>query len=337
MIHSLAGWRVYDGPLSLVRPLVRGFFLKPAAHYAWLSGRLDVRWLFEACYEALGYAGAAAFFLALKEALGTEPIAGPDGAPLLDALSAYLAEFRSHAMIPSPAVNAVRRYKEWELQYAPASPVDREHQVLEAFEQFRLDQFPEAARYFLYRNTYFAGAPAAVLTAFDKLLAKLAAGSGEPAVHFAELSDLQASIADEADREVFAKMVFPRAPSGRRLDIKPFGEDKVKQVIVRTQVKARTGEAYEFAETHDPAEIGQLYRLFYLENYPKDISQQDRHYVLRDARERVAGGLSFRSMSANAAFIDGIVVASALKGRGLGAAMIEEFCQRAGAAGVQAC
>jgi N-acetylglutamate synthase-like GNAT family acetyltransferase len=187
----------------------------------------------------------------------------------------------------------------------------------------------------LYRNTYFAGAQAAVLAAFDKLLAKLAAGSGAPAVHFAELSDLQASIADEADREVFAKMVFPRAPSGRRLDIKPFGEDKVKQVIVRTRVTARTGEAYEFAETHDPAEIGQLYRLFYLENYPKDISQQDRHYVLRDARERVAGGLSFRSMSANAAFIDGIVVASALKGRGLGAAMIEEFCQRAGAAGVR--
>ncbi len=217
MIHSLAGWRAYDGPLSLVRPLVRGFFLKPAAHYAWLSGRLDVRWLFEACYEALGYAGAAAFFLALKEALGTDPIAGPDGAPLLDALRAYLAEFRSHAMIPSPAVNAVRRYKEWELQYAPASPADREHQVLEAFEQFRLDQYPEAARYFLYRNTYFAGAPAAVLTAFDKLLAKLAAGSGEPAVHFAELSDLQASIADEADREVFAKMVFPRAPVGTAL------------------------------------------------------------------------------------------------------------------------
>ncbi len=334
MIHSLAGWRPYEGPLSLVRPLVRGFFLKTAAHYSWLAGRQDARWLFEACYEALGYAEASEFFERLAEALAADPLAGPDGVPLLTSLRAYLAEFRSHYMIPLPAVNAVRSYKEWELRNPMAGPAAREAMVLEAYGRFRLDRYPETARYYLYRQTYFAGAETAVLAAFDKLLGRMAQDIAAPAVRFAELSELQAAIADEADRTVFAKMVFPRAAAGRRLDIRPFGEDKVKQVIVRSTLSDRKGESYSFAETFDPAEIGQLYRLFYLENFPKTISQQDRHYVLRDARERVVGGLCFRRMSSTASYIDGIVVASALKGRGLGAAMLEEFGQRMGADGI---
>ncbi|MCX6561053.1 MAG: AMP-binding protein [Candidatus Aminicenantes bacterium] len=334
MIHSLAGWRAYEGPLSLVRPLIRNFFLKTAAHYPWLAGRQDVRWLFDACYEALGYAEASAFFQALAAALEKEPVAGLEGVALAESLSAYLSEFRSHYMIPLPAVNAVRRYKEWELQNAPSGAADREGKVLEVLGVFGLDRYPEAARYYLYRQTYFAGASEAVLAAFDKLLGRMTEEVKTPAVHFAELSDLQAALADEADRAVFAKMVFPRAAAGRSFDIRPFGEDRVKQVIVRSAVSDRKGESYEFAETFDPAEIGQLYRLFYLENYPKTISQQDRHYILRDSRERVMGGLCYRLMSANAAFIDGIVIASALKGRGLGGAMIEEFCQRMSAAGI---
>lgn len=334
MIHSLSGWRPYEGPLSLVRPLLRSFFLKTAAHYPWLVGRQDVRWLFESCYEALGYAGASAFFEELGEALRQEPEAGPGGVPLLDSLQAYLAEFRAHYMIPLPAVNAVRRYKEWELQNPMAEPAEREARVLDAYARFRLDRYPETARYYLYRQTYYAGADAAVLAAFDKLLARMSEDVQAPAVRFAELSELQASIADETDRAVFAKMVFPRAASGRRVDIKPFGEDKIKQVIVRSTLTDKQGESFDFAETFDPAEIGQLYRLFYLENFPKAISQQDRHYILRDAGERVVGGLCFRSMSTSTAYIDGIVVASALKGRGLGSAMLEEFGQRMAAAGV---
>jgi len=334
IIHSLSGWRPYEGPLSLVRPLVRSFFLKTAAHYPWLVGRQDIRGLFETCYEALGYAEASAFFEELGGALQGEPVIGPEGVPLLDSLRAYLADFRSHYMIPLPAVNAVRGYKEWELQNPMAEPVAREARVLDAYARFRLDRYPETARYYLYRQTYFAGAEAAVLAAFDKLLGKMSQDVQTPAVRFAELSELQAAIADEADRAVFAKMVFPRAASGRRLDIRPFGEDRVKQVIVRSSLTDRKGEAYDFSETFDPAEISQLYRMFYLENFPKTISQQDRHYVLRDARERVIGGLCFRTMSASAAYIDGIVVASSLKGRGLGGAMLEEFGQRMSAAGV---
>ncbi|MDD8026186.1 MAG: AMP-binding protein [Acidobacteriota bacterium] len=333
MIHSLSGWKPYDGPLSLVKPLVRSFFHKTAAHFSWLAGRQDIRWLFEACYEALGYAEASAFFEKLEAALLVESVAGPEGVSLLESLRTYLAEFRSHYMIPLPAVNAVRNYKEWELGNPPAVPAEREARVLEAYGRFHLERFPETARYYLYRHTYFAGAEAAVLEAFDKLLGRMSEDVQAPAVRFAELSELQAALADEADRAVFAKMVFPRAASGRRFDIRPFGEEREKRVIVRSTLTDRKGETYEFGETFDPAEIGQLYRLFYLENFPKTISQQDRHYVLRDGRERVVGGLCFRLMSASAVYIDGTVVASALKGRGLGGAIIEEFCQRMSAAG----
>ena len=334
MIHSLAGRTTYVDTLSLVRPLLLNFYLKCEAHYPWCRGQLDAAWIFDACYEALGYADAAAFFAGLENDLAREPLTGPGGVSLAGTLRGYLADFRANTMIPLAALNAIARYKEWQLQGGSDDADERERMVLEIYRIYRIDRYPEVARYHLYRHTYFAGANAAVRTAFDRLLERLSGDLPRPAVQWPELSGLQSALADESDRQVFARMVFPRLARSRRLDIITVGGEGTKRVVVQSTIADSRGQTYGFGETFDPAEIGGLYRLFFKENYPKAISEQDRHYVLRDSRERVVGGLCFRLMFKHAAYIDGIVVAPELKGLGLGGTMVDDFCQRMAGSGL---
>lgn len=334
MISSLAGWTPYGGPLSLVRPMVVAFYLRTIAHYPWSREQLDLEWIFDACTEALGRREALAFLEGLREDLAREPVAGPDGKGLAEALDAYLDYFGKNYVIPLPAINAMERYKTWELRNDLAPAKDKEAVLLDVTRLYRLDRYPEVVRYYLYRHTYFAGADEKARSAFDRLLALMSANLERPAVQFLELSDLQTALRRDEDRLVFSRMVFPRLRGSQALEILKVGEGGIGQVVVHSYLTDRKGGVYTFGETFDPAEIGRLYRLFFKENYPKKILEQDRHYVVKDAQDRVIGGLCYRMMSRNAAFIDVMVVASALQGGGLGGAMLEDFCGRMSGSGV---
>jgi hypothetical protein len=74
MMLSLAGWRAYDGPLDLLRPLLRNFLRLPARHYPALAQYVDDRWLLEAVAEALGQVAGASFLDEAAAALEIEPL-----------------------------------------------------------------------------------------------------------------------------------------------------------------------------------------------------------------------------------------------------------------------
>jgi len=155
-----------------------------------------------------------------------------------------------------------------------------------------------------------------------------------PAVRLVELSELQAALDRDADRAVLARLAFPGLAAGRTLEITESGEGGAKRVIVRSAIAGRRGGSFAFRETHDPAEIGRLYRLLFREGRPTAVSEQDRHLVLLDGAERIVGGLVYRMTFEGAAFIDAIVVAAPLQGAGLASGMIGDFCGRMAASGV---
>jgi len=328
VITSLEGWRRYDGPLALVRPMLANFYRKAAAGYPWSLKFLDVTWIFDACYEALGHERAAAFLERLLQDLAGRPPHDPEAGELRAALESYLDYFRKNYMIPIPALNAINKYKDWELTRALAPSQDREEKVLELIEKYGLGRHPEIVRYYFYRHTYFAGLGGRVCAAFDRLLERMGENAGKPAVQLLELSDLQAALKKDEDRRVFSKMVFPGLPSSPALDIVKLGDEGGRRVVVHSRLTDSGGRVYTFSETLDPAAIGQIYRLFFKENYPKVISEKDRHYVVKDAEERVVGGLCYHVMYHNVVFIDAVVVTSPLKNRGIGRAMLDDFCGR---------
>ncbi len=328
IIAGIEEWAPYRNTLSLIRPILDGFYRRTTADYPWVREQVEREWIFDACYDALGRDEAAAFFARLTDDLGSGPAAAAGDPELPRLLAEYRARFEKSFQIPLPGLSAVRAYQEWEAATPTADSKDRERKVLDLHRKYDLGRFPEIVRYHLYRQTYFAGKSEKAEALFDRLLGLMAENPKTPAVRFVEISDLQAALDDERDRAVFSRMIFPHLEPDRRLDVVVEGEEGAERIVVRSFLLDRRGETYTFSETSDPADIGRLYRLFYKENFPKVISQQDRHFVLQDAQDQVVGGLCYRVMSRSAVFIDAVAVTSRLKSSGLGGAMVDDFCGR---------
>lgn len=328
VIASLDRRDPYRNTLSIIRPIIDRFYRRTAADYPWVREQLELEWIFDACYNALGREEAAVFFGRLESDLAARPLDSSDGEDLARHLIDYRARFSRSFQIPLAGLNAVRAYQEWEAADPTADSRDRERKILDLHRKYDLGRYPEIVRYYLYRHTYFAGRSEKEDARFDRLLSLMSENPEAPAVRHVEISDLQAALRDERDRAVFSRMIFPHLEPDRRLDVVVEGGEGAERVVVRSFLSDRRGEAYAFSETTDPADIGRLYRLIYKENFPKVISQQDRHFVLQDRQDRVIGGLCYRIMSRSVVFIDAVVVTSRLKSSGLGGGMVDDFCGR---------
>jgi GNAT superfamily N-acetyltransferase len=130
-------------------------------------------------------------------------------------------------------------------------------------------------------------------------------------------------------------MVFPRLQSEQGIDFLKVGENQEEHVVVRFDLKDKTGSRYIFREPVEPREIGQLYQLFFREHYPKEIAKADHHFVVEDENGKIIGGLTWRYMDDSHVFLDGIVVTSSLQGKGLASAMISDFVANMAARGIK--
>jgi len=334
VISEIDGRSDYRNTLSLIRPLLDNFYRQAIAAYPWCREHIDLEWIFDAGYDALGRDQASAFFAELQLDLAADPLDSPEGVDLPRRLAEYRDHFDKSYPIPLPALNAVRSYQEWDAAGPSSDSRDRERKVLDLHRKYDLGRFPEIVRYYLYRHTYFAGRSEKTESLFDRLLVRMAENPQSPAVHHLEISDLQTALRDERDRIVFSRMIFPHLEPDRRLDLVRQGEEGTEHIVVRSFLSDRHGEIFTFHETADPAEIGRLYRLFFKENYPKVISQQDRHFILHDRQDRLVGGLCYRIMSRSVVFIDAVVIAARLKSSGLGGAAVDDFCARMASQGV---
>ncbi len=327
MLLSLAGWEPYRSTLSLFRPAVRNFFTKTRCLYPGIAEILRHEWIFDACVEALGPAEALPV---LQQFRGEARRA--DGEPFetsfLESLDDYLVGFAERYHPPLALANAVDRYVQWSRSNAGATPEARGQLLEQLIDLYRLSRFGEIARYHLYRHTFFAAAGGPVLEAYDRLLEAIRSDPGRPATEHPELSDLQATIGGEGDREVFSRLVFPRARGPRRFEVMTFGDSEHPQVVVRTHFVDPMGESYDLREPVEPEEIGQLYRLFFQERFPKTVSEADRYLVATDSSERVVGGICYRMESPEVAHLDGVVVNAPVAGRGLATALLEDFATR---------
>ena len=203
-ILSLAGFRPYEGPASLVGPMRRYFLEQAAGHYPALRGRLDPRWIYDAAVEGLGVEGARAFLAELAR----DTVDPPGGT---DALEQYRAALEASYQPPLAVRGAVERYEEWQRANPRATAPARRQTAAHMLRLYGLDRQPEIARYHLYRNTYFASTAGKAAEAFDRLLQRLFERPGESATRLVELSDLQAALDSAEDRRAFGELVFPQA------------------------------------------------------------------------------------------------------------------------------
>ncbi len=321
-ILSLAGWRTYDGPASLVEPMQRYFFDQAVGHYPALRGRLDPTWIYEAATEGLGVEGARAFLSELADAV-SEPPGG----------SAALHQFRERLARdyyePLALRGAVDRYAAWRKSNPRATAAARRQLAAHMLHLYGLETHGEIARYRLYRRTYFADAAPAVAEVLDRVLRRLVEHPHEPATRLVELSELQSVLLSTADRRAFGELVFPKVASLQEAEL--LSPPRAGGVVFVTRVVDERGGHFAVREPTGPAEVGRLYRL--LADSGLAPGTASRHLLLLDGEERVVGGISWRLAAPHVAHVEGLVVAPALRDQKLAAALVEDFSARLESAG----
>jgi len=130
-------------------------------------------------------------------------------------------------------------------------------------------------------------------------------------------------------------MVFPRLQTDQHIDLLKIGELSKEHVLVRFDIHDRDGKQYTQYDPVEPREIGQLYQMFFRENYPKEISKKDHQHVVADESGKIIGGLTWHYLDEETVLFDGIVVTSALQGKGIAAAMIGNFFVSMSAYGIK--
>jgi predicted GNAT family acetyltransferase len=142
-------------------------------------------------------------------------------------------------------------------------------------------------------------------------------------------------ISDEQDKKVFSKMVFPELKDNQNISVNISEESR--SVIISSYIKDSYNNVYTFRPPTNTQEIGQLYRIFFQDKFPKEISELDKFFVAVDEQERVIGGICYKNQDRESIFIDGTVVVPKLKGRGIGSSMLEDFCGRIASDGFSVC
>ncbi|MBX3043716.1 MAG: GNAT family N-acetyltransferase [Candidatus Kapabacteria bacterium] len=324
IINSINDWKEYKSPVSIISPLIRNFYVKPALHYPWIESFLDYRWIFEACHEAIGIEETKIFLTQLRPELENFE-SGSD--LLLKKLNEYLNEINTYYFPPLRISNAIERYDDWFSLNKEATVQAKEQTIRELISLYNINVKSEPERFYLYLHTYFKNASKEVKDKILLIIHRLYRNSDEYATHLIETTDLQNLIENTDDRLIFSRMLFPKSEAVDFKLAKPVYSD-TSAPVVKTFIKDQAGEIYTFREAESASEVGNLYRIFFKEKYPKVISENDEYIVLFDSIDRIVGGICYRKTDKNSVLIDGSVVISALSNRGLGSAMLEDFCGR---------
>ncbi len=332
-ILSLADWRPSEGSMSLIRPMLKNFYLQTVSNYPSSRKDLDVSWMFDAFVEALGVSMAKEILLEVRSELENEDLPGLS-LGISSRLERYLVQLEEEYKVPLPLQCAVERYLEWEQSNPKATPSAKERQISELRLLYRLERYQDIARYYLFRHTYFAEAQPEIQSAFDSLLDKMFGSPNVRPTHMVELSELQATLSASDDRLVFSRLVFPTARPYQPVDVVAVGEQEHAHVIVSSHIRDHQGESYSVREPIEPAEIGRLYRLSLDSGMPMSLAEQERYFVVIDREERVVGGMCYKLMEANVAHLDGIAITDSLGAHGLGGELLEDFCQRMASQGI---
>jgi long-chain acyl-CoA synthetase len=334
-VLSLTGWAPYKDSLSLISPIVEEFYCKTAALYPLSKKHLEINWIFDACIEALGKEKGAIFLGTLRNDLLEKPLFYFDNNKLSDNLVNYLSSDLNNSYLPLALWNAIDKYRDWINMNPLTTAGAREQTLFELMELYKLHGFPDLVRYCFYRHTYFSDSAKEIQKTFDKLLKSLQDKPDVLPIQLIELSELQYVITDPDDKNIFSRMIFPRLQGEQIIDFLKVGERTKEHLVIRFNLQDKKGSRYAQREPLEPREIGQLYQLFFRENYPKEISDSDNHFVVTDDNDKIIGGLTWRYLENNNVLLDGIVVSSSLQGRGIASAMIENFFTNMAARGVK--
>lgn len=322
-VLTLGRWQSASSPDLMLDAIHREFFEKTAAHSPDFGAHLDPTWIAEAVVESLGTIDGREVLERVR-----------DHAAIGPAIASFLERGGPEHHVPLKVEGAIRRFDNWAALNPQATADARLQEVEELVQLYHLEAAGEVWRHYLFRHTLFAQATPEVRDAFDRLLDVATDAPSTSPSSRVELSRLQAVIDDPELRTALSRLVYPRSVSSDDLDVMAWGEPGHEQVTLRTRIEDRGGVRYDVREPVSPEEIGQVYRIFYRDHYARPVSEADRFLVALDEDERVVGALIWRPNRPQVVYMDGFVVRAPLSSRGIGTALLEDFCTRCEGRGI---
>lgn len=335
-ILSLSGWHPYKNTLSIMLPAVKNFYLQTLSNYPWNKDLIHIDWLFDSVMEAFEKNEAIEFLSRFRDDLLHNPVYY-DAFDLLKETDKYLDKINSGPYIHLPVLSAIQRYKRWINANPDSTPPAREQFIKKLYWLYHIERYPEIIRYIFYQNTYFLSAGEETKERLSKLIHVMFEQPDEHATKLIELSDLQDSLTNADDRQVFSRLVFPEVSKPLQIELMPIGEDENKDIILKTRIIDRMEASHIIRKAISPFEVGSLNRLFILDDYPVSISSEDQFLILTDEKtqEMVNGGVCYKLIDSEVAHLEGIVVSAPFRGRGIGGRMLDDFCSRLMAEGIK--
>ena len=331
VLLSLAGHHSFEGPMSLVGPMARNFFDETFALYPRSKAMLRPSWIADACVEALGLDGARAFLDEVLAALRRE--AGSLAPTLAGELEAERERLDAAFHPPLALLSAIERFEAWEA-LEPDAPLAAREAMSRGLERvYRLERFPAIVRYELHRRTTFARSNLLARRAFDTLLLAMFRRPGLWPTEMVELADVQAALGSSEERLAFGRLVYHDATSEKDVALAAVGEGG-RHLVATTGMVDRLGARYTVRDPIDPAELGRLVHLLVRSGVPRAYSEGHRLLVALDEQERVVAGVAYSLLPGSAAELEGVAVTTALRGRGLSSALLEDLCARLRGLGV---
>ncbi|GAB1371499.1 hypothetical protein MASR1M45_15610 [Candidatus Kapaibacterium sp.] len=332
IINSINGWKMFYSFTQFIDAIILNFYEKPVIHYTWIEPYLDKSWIFEAILNALDQEEGKSVFREISNEM--KSFDEEKYSELSTILDKFITKIETNYFPTLKLISSVERYNDWASENTDAEIDAHEQTIRELIVLYNLNIKNEANRLFLYKSTYFKKSTIEVHKKFDEIINRLYRNKNEKATQLIELTELQALLQSQDERTIFAKMLFPKSVANE-MRITGKAMNISGKVIINSYIKDHNNELYTMREVENVSEIGTLYRIFFKENYPKVISENDEFYILTDSINRIVGGLCYRKTDNNSVIIDGGIIIKSLTNRGLGTAMLEDFCSRMGALGYE--
>ncbi len=328
---SITARRPHNGAAALLVRLEEGLVTRIEREHPELAGAVGWDTLFSAVLEVLG------------EAEGVRVLSAAAADPLLpgvagERLDGFLAGARRHGFMPSRLYFAVQRYLRW-LQLNPeATPEARAATMAELEATYGLARLAAAhpevrARFFL--ATVLGDAPASLSEGLEAIITRLRGRELPLDGLSAAVADLRARLdLEPAADAALARLSFPYLRPGDEATwiAARVGGGATSDLVVT--LEDADGECYHIRHALSPKEIGRLHRLFVAANLDVSFRPEHRFLVAVSDRGHLIGGLFYDLQpDSRVAHMDKVVVAEHHGGRGIGAALIEELCNRLRAAG----
>jgi acyl-CoA synthetase (AMP-forming)/AMP-acid ligase II len=253
------------------------------------------------------------------------------------AIGAFLLELKERGFTPKRVHFAARRFQRW-IEVNPAATVEARGTMLaELWGTYRLAELEPAyadTRIRFFRQTVFASARPDIGEALDALMHR---ARTLPRGGFSleeQVAAIRASAKPSPEEDYFlARMTYRwlGPTEDAALISLPTGERHTTEVVLA--VLDEEGNRFFIRGPVSPREVARLLQIFHEANLHVTFGGEHEFLIALDAKETVIGGLFWRELSAQRAYMEKVVVARRCRGKGISDGLMREFARRLRARG----